>query len=177
MDNLPSYVYLTFGLTVMLTIWLFFRSFNKQSGGRFLDRMDLKNLTLVHLVAIPVELVFYWLYLHKAIPKIMTFEGRNFDILSGLSAPFIWYFGFVRQKLGRTALIIWNLVTLGLLINAGTLAVLSIPTPFQQFGFDQPNIALGRFPFFLLPACLVPLVLLSHLFSLSKLFRRPLPPG
>jgi hypothetical protein len=174
MENLPMYVYITFGFTVLLTIWLFSRSFKNPvpAGGRFLDRLDLKSLTLVHIVAIPVELVLYWLFLNKAVPKLMTFEGRNFDILSGLSAPLVWYFGFVKQKLGRIALIIWNLVCLALLLNVIPLAVLSLPTPFQRFAFDQPNIALGHFPFFLLPACIVPLVLFSHLAALRILILR-----
>jgi hypothetical protein len=174
MPHLPIYVDLTFGLTVLLTIWLFSRSFKnpRPAGSRFLERLELKNLALVHIVAIPVEIVLYWLFLNKTIPKLMTFEGGNFDILSGLSAPFFWYFGFIKQSLSRTVLISWNLVCLGLLLNVVVIAVLSIPTPFQQFGFDQPNIALGHFPFFLLPGCIVPLVMLAHIWSLRILTMR-----
>jgi hypothetical protein len=174
MQHLPPYVYITFGLTVLLTIWLFSRSFKnpRPAGARFLDRLVLKNLTVVHIVAIPVEIVLYWLFLYKAVPKLMTFEGRNFDILSGLSAPFFWYFGFIKQKLSRTVMIIWNLACLGLLLNVVVIAVLSLPTPFQQFAFDQPNIALGHFPFFLLPGCIVPMVMLAHIWSLRILILR-----
>src|ERR1700722_12271668 len=104
MPHLPIYVYITFGITVLLTIWLFFRSFKnpRPAGSRFLQRLELKSLSLVHIVAIPVEIVLYWLFIYKAIPKLMTFEGRNFDILSGLSVPFFWYFGFIKQTLSRT---------------------------------------------------------------------------
>jgi hypothetical protein len=48
-------------------------------------------------------------------------------------------------------------------------AVLSVPTAFQQFAFDQPNIAILYFPFNLLPAVVVPLVLLSHLVVIRQL--------
>ena len=99
----------------------------------------------------------------------MTFEGRNFDIISGLSAPVIWYFGFVKPKLSKTVIIIWNLICLGLLVNVSVYAVLSAPGNLQKFAFDQPNIALGYFPFLLLPGFIVPLVMLSHLAAIRKL--------
>ena len=82
------------------------------AGRRFLDRLDLSRLTLVHGARIPVELVLFWLYLNGAAPELMTFEGRNFDILAGLSAPVIWYFGFRKGKLSRAALAVWNIVCL-----------------------------------------------------------------
>ncbi len=45
----------------------------------------------------------------------MTFEGRNWDTLSGLSAPLVYYAVFRWKKLGRTALLGWNIPCLGLL--------------------------------------------------------------
>lgn len=38
---------------------------------------------LVNVVSIPVEIVLLLLYLHLAVPRLMTFEGGNIDILSG----------------------------------------------------------------------------------------------
>jgi len=140
-------------------------------GKAFLDGLSLKRMTLLHVVRIPVEIVIFWLVLHKAMPGLMTFEGRNFDILSGLSAPIVWYFAFVKRRLGKPVLLVWNFLCLGLLINVAVNAVLSAPTRFQQFAFDQPNIALGYFPFLLLPACIVPIVLLSHVASIRLLIK------
>ena len=48
---------------------------------------------------------------------------------------------------------------LGLLANIVIIAVLSFPSPIQQFGFEQPNIGLAYFPFIWLPAIIVPIVL------------------
>jgi hypothetical protein len=98
----------------------------------------------------------------------MTFEGSNFDILSGLSAPIVYYFGFVKKGLNRGMLIAWNIICLLLLINASRLAVLSMPN-FGLIGAEQPDIALGQFPFILLPAVIVPLVLFAHLASIRNL--------
>ncbi len=140
-----------------------------KKGRAFIDGLDIKYLTLMHIIRIPVELVLLWLFMHKAVPELMTFEGRNFDILSGISAPIIYYLVFVQKKSVKTVLLIWNFICLALLLNIAFNAVLSLPTVFQQFAFNQPNIALLYFPFTLLPSVLVPLVMFSHLASIRKI--------
>jgi hypothetical protein len=143
-----------------------------KKGRRFIDSLDIKQLTLLHIIRIPVEIVLLFLFLNKAIPKIMTFEGQNFDILSGLLSPVVYYFVFVKRKWGRTALLVWNFLSLALLVNIVTIAVLALPYPIQQLAFDQPNRGLLYFPFVLLPAVVVPLVLFSHLASIRLLVSR-----
>lgn len=135
----------------------------------WMDTLDLQKLTLLHAVRFPVELVLYWLCLEQFVPELMTFEGRNFDILSGLTAAPILYLVFQRKKLGPGLLLFWNFVCLILLLNIVFLAVCSAPTLFQKFAFEQPNVAVFYFPFVLLPACIVPLVLLSHLVAIRRL--------
>ncbi len=143
--------------------------FNTVRGKAFIDGLSLRALSIFHVVRIPVELVLFWLFAHKAIPELMTFEGRNFDIISGLSAPIIYYIAFANGKVNKPLLWVWNLVCLALVLNIVFYSVLSAPTKFQQFAFDQPNLAIGRFPFALLPGCIVPLVLLAHLASIRQL--------
>jgi hypothetical protein len=138
-------------------------------GKQFVDGLSLKYLTLLHIVRIPVELVLYWLFLNKAVPQLMTFEGRNFDIVAGISASIIYYFGFIKKNLSKKIILIWNFICLALLLNIVINAVLSAPTAFQQFAFEQPNIAILYFPFNLLPAVVVPLVLLAHLAAIRQL--------
>jgi hypothetical protein len=137
-------------------------------GRKFMDGLNLKQLTLLHTIRIPVEIVLYYLFIAKVIPKIMTFEGSNFDIISGLTAPLIYYLGFTAKKFSNSITIIWNVLCLGLLINIIILAIFSTKTSFQQFGFDQPNIAITHFPFNWLASVIVPLVLFSHVATLRK---------
>ncbi|MEO8763856.1 MAG: hypothetical protein ABI416_06200 [Ginsengibacter sp.] len=138
-------------------------------GRRFLDNLNAKTLTILHTIRIPVELVLFWLFANKVVPQMMTFEGRNFDIIAGVTAPLVFYFGFVKHRIGRKMLLLWNIICLGLLINIVVIAVLSVPLPFQKFAFDQPNIAIAYFPFIWLPCCVVPLVMLSHLATIRQL--------
>lgn len=161
-----------FLLLVIPPVLLIFLTFVSREGKQFIDRLDTNTLTLLHIVRFPVELMLFGLYHYGAIPEIMTFEGRNWDILSGISAPFIYYFSAIRPILPRYVLLIWNIICLGLLINIVTIAVLSLPFPFQQFGADQPNIAVLHFPYLLLPGLVVPLVLISHLAAIRQLLRK-----
>lgn len=220
MEKLPSYISILFGLTTILTTWIFYKAagnskpvilviliwlavqgfiassgfytvtdtlpprflllvlppffgiaglFLSPKGRKFIDSLDLKSLTILHTIRIPVELVLFFLFTSKVIPELMTFEGRNFDILSGITAPVVFYFAFIRKQFGRKIILIWNLICLGLLVNIVSNAILSAPFPFQQFAFDQPNIAVLYFPFIWLPCYVVPLVLLSHLAAIRQL--------
>jgi len=143
--------------------------FSTARGRAYLDSLDAKALTILHVIRIPVELCLYWLSLHEFIPQLMTFEGRNFDIIAGFTAPIIFYWGYVKKRLNKTVLLLWNFICLGLLLNIVINAVLSAPSSFQQFAFEQPNTAILYFPFVWLPCCVVPLVLLAHLVCIRKL--------
>jgi heme/copper-type cytochrome/quinol oxidase subunit 4 len=160
-----------FGLLLILPVIFIIILFLTRKGKSAIDGFNAKILTLVHIVRIPVELTLYWLFLHKAVPGIITFEGRNFDILCGLTAPFIYYFGYIKNVLGKSVLIAWNIGCLLLLANVVITAVLSAPFPFQKFGFDQPDIALFYFPFTWLPCFIVPVVLFAHLATLRRLIK------
>jgi hypothetical protein len=146
--------------------------FITKSGRRFTDSIDLRKLTLVHIVRVPVEITLFMLSTHKLIPELMTFAGRNFDILSGVTAPIVYFVCFKNSQLkNRKLLLVWNFVCLGLLLNIVINALLSAPFPFQQFAFDQPNVAILYFPFTWLPCFIVMIVLYSHLAAIRQLVR------
>ena len=133
----------------------------------------LRLLVLVSVVRVPVELVLWWLFRAGQVPELMTFEGRNFDILSGLSAPIVAWLAFRGGSVNRGLLLAWHLLAIGLLVNIVTIAILSLETPFQQLAFDQPDRGVLYFPFIWLPAVIVPVVFVSHLISLWQVTRRP----
>lgn len=168
-DSFPPKIALFGVMPFAITIVFLFVTKN---GKQFIDSLSIEKLTYLNAIRIPVELVLYGLFLHNAVPELMTFAGRNFDILAGITAPFAAYFGFRKKKLNSSILLIWNCISLGLLVNIVINAVLSIPSPFQQFGFEQPNIALINFPFSWLPVFIVPIVLFGHLASIRQLLKK-----
>jgi len=169
-DLMPPKIFLFGILPPILTIVFLFLI---PKGRAFIDSIPLKNTTFLNVIRIPVELILYWLFLQKVIPELMTFEGRNFDILAGITAPIIAYYGFSKNILSRNIILLWNFISLALLLNIVVNALLAAPSPMQQFGFDQPNIALLNFPFSWLPTFIVPVVLFGHLISIRQLLKLP----
>jgi hypothetical protein len=164
--SFPPKIILLGILPTFLAILLLFIT---TKGKQFIVSLPIKNLTYLNTVRVPVEVVLFWLFINKTIPELMTFEGRNFDILAGITAPIIAYLGFRKTSVNRPLLLIWNFVCLGLLINIVLNALFAAPTPVQKFAFDQPNIAILYFPFSWLPTFIVPIVLLGHLISIKQL--------
>jgi hypothetical protein len=168
-NSFPPKILLFGILPTILTVIILFAT---KKGRKFIDSLPLKNFTYLNIVRIPVEIVLFWLFLNKAIPELMTFEGRNFDIIAGITAPFIAYFGLTKNKLSRQIILIWNFVCLGLLLNIVVNALFSAPSPIQKFAFEQPNIAILNFPFSWLPTFIVPIVLFGHLTSIRQLLKQ-----
>ena len=134
------------------------------------SRYPLNNtyLIAIHVLRLPVELVLYKLFLDRLVPEAMTFQGWNFDILSGISALIILIATLLKYRISPVLFRIWNFAGLCLLFIIITIAILSAPSPFQLIAIEQPNVAILCFPYTLLPALVVPLVLLSHLLLLKQ---------
>ncbi len=136
----------------------------------YFKMLSLSTMTYIHTFRLPLELiVFSALFSSGYIPKIMTYYGSNFDILVGLTAPIVAYLYFSKNKISNRVLLAWNIISLMLLITISTLAILSIPYPFQQFGINQPNVAVVNFPFIFIPSLLVAIAYFCHIISIHKL--------
>ena len=135
-----------------------------------LDRGSPTWLVGFQFFRVPMELILWRLAADKVIPVSMTFEGRNFDILVGLTAPVIaWLYG--RRWLSAGPVIFWNVFGLVLLANIVTIAALSVPTPFQRYFEPPSNELIGYFPFVWLIGFVVPLALFGHLASIRQQLR------
>ncbi len=165
--SLPPRFLLVILPPLLMTLGLFLST----KGRAFIDSLPLKHFTYLSIVRIPVEICLYWLAVQKVVPELMTFAGRNFDILAGITAPFVAYFGFQKGQLSKNLILIWNVISLGLLLFIIVNGILSSPLAIQQFAFDQPNIALLYFPFVWLPAFIVPIVLFGHFTSIRQLLK------
>lgn len=126
--------------------------------------------TILHTIRIPVEIVLLYLFIDGMIPELMTFEGRNFDIIAGITAPIIACL-MMRGKISKKVQLVWNMAGLFLILFILINATLSAELPIQMFGLDQPNRAVFYFPFVLLPSIVVPIVIYSHITEIIKLKR------
>ncbi len=133
-------------------------------------KINAKLLLLVHTLRLPVEIGLYQLFLQKQIPKVMTFEGLNFDIVMGISAILLFgYLHFSQKSINKIFYLVWNVAGLFFLTTIVVIAIISAPLPIQLLGFEQPNVAVLKFPFILLPAFIVPVVFLSHILMIRSI--------
>ena len=116
-----------------------------------------------------MELILWLLFINGIMPEQVTFEGRNFDILVGLTAPVVAWLCFVRRALPPSVAVAWNVLGLLLLANVVITAILSAPTPFRVFMNEPAVTVIAYLPFVWLPAFVVPMAVLLHALSLKQL--------
>jgi hypothetical protein len=121
---------------------------------------------------IPVEIVLWRLAAAVAIPELLSFHGRNWDILVGLTAPLVAYACFVRRAWPAGVARWWNWAGIVILLNVVVHAQLSVPTPWRIFETDPPTTFIADWPYVWLPGFLVPLAWLLHAVSLRQLHAR-----
>jgi len=124
-------------------------------------------LMLIQSFRIAMEIILLMLFLENIIPKQMTFEGRNFDIIVGFTALVIAHFAY-RSGVSRKLIIGWNIFGLILLANIVVVAILSAPLPFRVFMNEPANTVVAYFPFVWLPGFLVPVAYTMHFISIKK---------
>ncbi|WP_422360421.1 hypothetical protein [Reichenbachiella sp.] len=156
---------------VIPAIALVFILRSKQTS-RILKSIPPQYLINIQMFRVPVEILLWLLLLAGVTPIQMTFEGRNFDILVGLTAPLAAYLAFGKGKMNKKIAIIWNVFGLVLLANILIIAILSMPTPLRVFMNEPANTEVGKFPVILLPAILVPIAYYFHAFSLKQLLMK-----
>jgi hypothetical protein len=125
----------------------------------------------LHTIRIPIELALWGLFAAGRLPVQMTFEGRNFDVLVGLSAPIVALL-VARRRLGKRGALVWNLFSFGLLLNIMGIAVTTFPGPLHLDWPGVSNVILATPPFVWLPAFLVPVAFFGHVLSFRQLLAR-----
>jgi hypothetical protein len=132
----------------------------------------LSTVPAVWLVApqafrIVMELILWRLAIHGAVSEIMTFHGRNFDVLTGLTAPLVAW-AMAHGRIGPRGILLWNFAGLALVTNVFVHGLLSVPTRFRVLFTDPPNTVVAGFPFVWLVAFVVPVAYLLHALSLRR---------
>lgn len=118
-----------------------------------------------------VEILLWGLFKLNLIPIQMTFEGRNFDILVGITAPIVAVL-YQKRIVKEMFLKVWNITGILVLANIVITAILSMPLPFRVFMDEPSSMQVVIFPIVWLPAILVPIAYYLHVFSLMQLRSR-----
>lgn len=135
--------------------------------GAMLRAAPLTFPVLVQAMRVPIELFLHGLYREGRFPVHLTFEGRNLDILVGLTAPLVATLVHT-GRLGARGLVVWNVMGLALLANIVGMALTTMPGPLHLAWPGPSNTVVAEAPFVLLPALLVPVALFGHVLSLRQ---------
>lgn len=116
---------------------------------------------------LPLELILHHWAQAGTLPPQMTYEGHNFDVVTGLLAlPVAWL--AARRPPARAAVLAFNLIGLALLINVARIAAFSSPVPFRTYLQDPPVLLAFHFPY----GWIVPICVGGALFGHLLVFRR-----
>lgn len=115
-----------------------------------------------------VEFFLHQLWIAGIVPRMLTFEGANFDIYVGASAPLIAWLS-TRGRLGLKAALVWNVLGLLILSNVVGRAILTTPGPLHLVQTEVPNLMFGTFPFTFIPGFFVPLAVTLHLLAFTAI--------
>ena len=111
---------------------------------------------------VPVAMFLRGMYQAGQVPVQITYEGLNFDIFVGLTAPAMAWLVW-RGKVESYAIWTWNVLGLVLLAEAIVISVLSMPTEFRVFTNEPASTFATYAPYIWLPTVLAPAALLGHL--------------
>jgi hypothetical protein len=98
-------------------------------------------------------------------PIQMTYHGRNFDIVTGVTAIGVAALvatGTLPEHLVRPLVRAWNLLGIALLANVLIIALLSAPTPLRIFHNEPANVWITQAPWVWLPTVMVVAAALGH---------------
>jgi hypothetical protein len=115
--------------------------------------------------------IFLILYATGKMPGLFAWPAGLGDVLTGALAPIVAIAYRRGPRENADMVFAWNLFGLADLVIAVTAGMLISPSPFQLFAFDLPNELVSRFPLVLIPVFLVPVSVLLHMASLTKLRR------
>jgi hypothetical protein len=140
-------------------------------GARLARGVPIAALVAVQGFRLPLELILQRWHVEGVLPVQMTFEGRNFDIVSGVLALALgaWLHFGSRRRVQRAAVWAFNLIGMGLLLNVSAIAVLSSPLPIRQYLNDPPVLLAFYAPYsWIVPFC-VGGALFGHVVSFRSL--------
>lgn len=162
--NPPGPAFILFPVILFVALFLS----RSKAAGQVAASIPLGLLLGAQAFRIVVEQFLFQLAEVGLAPRMLTYEGVNFDILIGLSAPIVAWAYFTGRLSARVALM-WNFLGLAMLANIVVRAIMTAPGPFHILTSDVPNLAIGTFPYTYIPGLMAPLALSLHVLAIRAL--------
>jgi hypothetical protein len=159
----PSFGLLA-SITILPCLLLTIMSFLPVSR-QFMRGLKDEQLHHLHLWRVPFAFVLLWFYQAGITPIDLTFEGINYDIIIGLTAPVIGSLAFSQKMLTKEIVLGWNAIGTLLLLISIIVVLLEVQSnPISALQFQQ-------LPYLLLLGFLMPLSLFAHALSSYRILK------
>jgi len=136
-------------------------------GRALAEGLSFRWLIGFQLFRLPLELMLHRAMLEGLMPAQMSFEGLNYDIVTGVTAGLITL-ASVWVAIPRWLCWMFNLLGSALLLTIVVISIVSLPT-FALFGPERVNTWVFGFPYVYLPVVMVQWALLGHVLVFRKL--------
>ena len=130
-----------------------------------------KWLSFFQILRVPLEAVFYALFLQHVYPEELTITGRNPELALGLLAPVISMLYYSNHSIGKFYAILWNLLGLGSLFLVLGLGFTALPSS-GEGELHLLNPLWFEYPWIWHLSYLIPLFMYGHIVSLFQLFQK-----
>lgn len=163
--SLPPRMMLVLLIPLIVMLWL-------SLSGRLdplLAVIPPQHLLYFQSFRIAVEILLLGMVTAKLLPVQMSWEGLNYDVLSGILGLAAGFVVSRSKRLPRGLIIGYNSIGLVLLFTIVAIAILSMPTSIRYFANEPANTIVATFPFVYLPGVLVMLAYSLHIVSLRQL--------
>jgi hypothetical protein len=154
----------------LLMFWMF--AWKVKDKLSFLQIVPPALLVVIQFYRFLLEFVVLALYRQEIVPVEITFEGRSFDLLVGLTSLVTAYLLHVGVKNAVGIGITFNIFGLASLVNIIFTAATSFPSPFQLYA---TNYLPTYFPGVLIPGFVAPFAVYMHVLSLKQLLHHLVP--
>lgn len=163
--SFPPWIPILAVAQLAFAVWLGWFS----SWSELLARIPQYFLVGMQCFRVPVELLLATLATRKLLAIEMTYYGRNFDILEGMTAIAlaIWLKRRGEEPL-RFVVLAWNLMGLSLVTVVLVHGLLSVPYPSQLLHLSVSTFVIAHFPVVWLLTLLVPMAYLLHFASIKR---------
>ena len=162
------YIALAIGAPILVGTFLLFRWKKVQEIIAVVPQSWLVGFQFYRIIGVT------FLVLHAAgqLPGIFALPAGYGDLFVGLTALLVGT-AYAQNHARRDQLVtLWNWFGIADLVIALATGFLSSPSRFQLFSLDAPNFLIGSFPLVMIPIYAVPLSIVLHLASLTKMRRQ-----
>lgn len=157
---------------VIIPLVMVYYLYNSGKLTKVIMKMTKQWFVNIHFIRVFIELMMWFMFIDGIVPKQMAFEGYNFDIVIGFSAPFIAYRCFKSKEWPVRVALIWNVLGVISLTSFIIISLLSTEGPLFLFDESVPNRLAIQFPFIWLQTFVVPYFLFMHFLSIKQILYR-----